>query len=124
MRFSPSLTLSDLADAAFFQNIRLFLAALTVFTIGSLLAGIAQNLDQLIAAHLGSLFPGMEVVEAHSLRVTRDADLIARARADATAIVVITKPGTGPPESSRSVAIRSANRESERPRAASCRAAS
>jgi hypothetical protein len=28
MRFSPSLTLSDLADAAFFQNTRLFLAAL------------------------------------------------------------------------------------------------
>lgn len=31
-------------------------------------------LDQVIAAHLGDLFPGMTVVEAHPFRVTRDAD--------------------------------------------------
>ncbi len=32
-------------------------------------------LEQLVAAHLGSIFPGMEVVEAHPFRVTRDADI-------------------------------------------------
>jgi polyphosphate kinase len=32
-------------------------------------------LEQLITAHLGALFPGLEVVEAHAFRVTRDADL-------------------------------------------------
>ncbi len=32
-------------------------------------------LEQLIAAHLGSLFLGMEVVEAHPFRVTRDAEV-------------------------------------------------
>ena len=31
-------------------------------------------LEQLIAAHLGALFPGMEIVEQHPFRVTRDAD--------------------------------------------------
>ncbi len=31
-------------------------------------------LDQLIAANLQTLFPGMEIVEAHPFRVTRDAD--------------------------------------------------
>jgi polyphosphate kinase len=31
-------------------------------------------LDQLIAANLATLFPGMEIVEAHPFRVTRDAD--------------------------------------------------
>ena len=32
-------------------------------------------LEQAIAAHLDRLFPGMEVVEAHPFRVTRDADI-------------------------------------------------
>src|SRR5581483_231096 len=32
-------------------------------------------IDQLIAAHLESLFPGMEIVEAHPFRVTRDAEM-------------------------------------------------
>ena len=40
-------------------------------------------LEQLIAAHLDSLFPGMEVVESSPFRVTRDADLtIQEAEAD------------------------------------------
>lgn len=33
-------------------------------------------LDQLIKAHLDSLFPGMEIVDAHSFRVTRDAEYV------------------------------------------------
>jgi polyphosphate kinase len=32
-------------------------------------------LEQLVTVHLGSIFPGMEVVEAHPFRVTRDADI-------------------------------------------------
>jgi polyphosphate kinase len=32
-------------------------------------------LEQLVSAHLESIFPGMEVVEAHAFRVTRDADI-------------------------------------------------
>src|SRR5204863_6601802 len=31
-------------------------------------------IEQVIAAHLGRLFPGMEIVEHHPFRVTRDAD--------------------------------------------------
>jgi polyphosphate kinase len=33
-------------------------------------------MDQLIAAHLESLFPGMEIVQAHPFRVTRDAEYV------------------------------------------------
>lgn len=33
-------------------------------------------LDQLISAHLESLFPGMEILEAFSFRVTRDAEVV------------------------------------------------
>jgi polyphosphate kinase len=33
-------------------------------------------LEQVIAAHLDKLFPGMEIVEAHPFRVTRDADIV------------------------------------------------
>lgn len=33
-------------------------------------------LDQLVAAHLESLFPGMEILEAFSFRVTRDAEVV------------------------------------------------
>src|SRR6266542_4423580 len=32
-------------------------------------------LEQVVTAHLGQLFPGMTVVEAHPFRVTRDADI-------------------------------------------------
>ena len=32
-------------------------------------------LEQIVATHLGKLFPGMTVVEAHPFRVTRDADI-------------------------------------------------
>jgi polyphosphate kinase len=32
-------------------------------------------LEQIIAANLPSLFPGMEIVESHAFRITRDADL-------------------------------------------------
>ena len=32
-------------------------------------------LEQLVAAHLGQLFPGMKIVEHHPFRVTRDADV-------------------------------------------------
>src|SRR5215216_3278534 len=32
-------------------------------------------LEQVVATHLGKLFPGMDVVEAHPFRVTRDADI-------------------------------------------------
>ena len=33
-------------------------------------------LEQVITAHLATLFPGMEVIEAHPFRVTRDADIV------------------------------------------------
>jgi MFS family permease len=58
-----------LADV--FGTRRLFLAALVVFTLGSALAGIAQNLDQLIAARLvqavggGVLVPVGTAAAAH-----------------------------------------------------------
>jgi len=40
-------------------------------------------LEQVVAAHLDQLFPGMQVVEAHPFRVTRDADIeIAEDEAD------------------------------------------
>lgn len=41
---------------------RLFLAALAVFTIGSLLAGLAQSLDQLIAARLVQALGGGAII--------------------------------------------------------------
>jgi EmrB/QacA subfamily drug resistance transporter len=50
---------------------RLFLAALTVFTLGSLLAGLAQSLDQLIAARLvqavggGAIIPVATAAASH-----------------------------------------------------------
>ena len=33
-------------------------------------------LEQVVAANLGELFPGMEIVESHQFRVTRDADIV------------------------------------------------
>jgi MFS family permease len=50
---------------------RLFLAALSVFTVGSLLAGLSQSLDQLIAARLvqavggGALIPVATAAASH-----------------------------------------------------------
>jgi len=50
---------------------RLFLAALAVFTVGSFLAGIAQDLDQLIAARLvqavggGAIIPVATAAASH-----------------------------------------------------------
>jgi polyphosphate kinase len=32
--------------------------------------------EQVVAAHLGALFPGMEVIESHPFRVTRNADMV------------------------------------------------
>jgi polyphosphate kinase len=32
-------------------------------------------LEQLVAAHLGTLFPGMEIITAHPFRITRDAEM-------------------------------------------------
>jgi polyphosphate kinase len=47
---------------------------------GGALAGRANGywfvwMDDLVCAHLGSLFPGYEVVEAHGFRITRDAEV-------------------------------------------------
>ena len=43
---------------------------------GSSASGRARYLplEQLIAHHLGDLFPGMEIVEHHAFRITRNAD--------------------------------------------------
>jgi MFS family permease len=43
---------------------RLFLAALAVFTVGSFLAGIAQDLDQLIAARLVQAVGGGAIIHS------------------------------------------------------------
>ena len=46
-------------------------------------------LEQVIATHLDKLFPGMDVVEAHPFRVTRDADIeLAEDEADDLLIAV------------------------------------
>lgn len=58
-----------------------------LFSVKRSPAGIRRNgkvsrrhdfvwLEQVIAAHLGMLFPGMEIIEAHPFRVTRDADMV------------------------------------------------
>lgn len=39
-------------------------------------------LEQVIAANLGTLFPGMEILEAHPFRVTRDAELLIQTEAE------------------------------------------
>lgn len=39
-------------------------------------------LEQVIAANLGALFPGMEIVDAHPFRVTRDAELLIETEAE------------------------------------------
>src|ERR1700759_5239880 len=37
--------------------------------------GVLLPLEELVAAHLDTLFPGMEIVGYHAFRVVRDADL-------------------------------------------------
>jgi MFS family permease len=49
---------------------RLFLAALAVFTVGSFLAGIAQNLDQLIAARLVQAVGGGAIIPVATAAAT------------------------------------------------------
>ncbi len=39
-------------------------------------------LEQVIAANLGALFPGMEIIETHPFRVTRDAELLIETEAE------------------------------------------
>jgi MFS family permease len=60
---------------------RLFLAALTVFTIGSFLAGIAQDLDQLIAARLVQAVGGGAIIPVATAAASHLFDGPARPRA-------------------------------------------
>jgi MFS family permease len=60
---------------------RLFLAALTVFTIGSLLAGVAQSLDQLIAARLVQAVGGGAIIPVATAAASHLFDGPARPRA-------------------------------------------
>jgi len=60
---------------------RLFLAALTVFTIGSLLAGLAQSLDQLIAARLVQAVGGGAIIPVATAAASHLFDGPARPRA-------------------------------------------
>jgi MFS family permease len=60
---------------------RLFLAALTIFTIGSLLAGVAQSLDQLIAARLVQAVGGGAIIPVATAAASHLFDGPARPRA-------------------------------------------
>ena len=60
---------------------RLFLAALAVFTVGSFLAGLAQNLDQLIAARLVQAVGGGAIIPVATAAASHLFDGPARARA-------------------------------------------
>jgi MFS family permease len=60
---------------------RLFLAALAVFTIGSLLAGLAQDLDQLIAARLVQAVGGGAIIPVATAAASHLFDGPARPRA-------------------------------------------
>ncbi len=60
---------------------RLFLAALTVFTLGSLLAGLAQDLDQLIAARLVQAVGGGAIIPVATAAASHLFDGPARPRA-------------------------------------------
>ena len=60
---------------------RLFLAALSVFTIGSLLAGLSQSLDQLIAARLVQAVGGGAIIPVATAAASHLFDGPARARA-------------------------------------------
>jgi len=60
---------------------RLFLVALTVFTIGSLLAGLAQSLDQLIAARLVQAVGGGAIIPVGTAAASHLFDGPARPRA-------------------------------------------
>jgi len=60
---------------------RLFLAALAVFTVGSLLAGLAQTLDQLIAARLVQAVGGGAIIPVATAAASHLFDGPARPRA-------------------------------------------
>jgi MFS family permease len=60
---------------------RLFLAALAVFTLGSLLAGIAQSLDQLIAARLVQALGGGAIIPVATAAASHMFEGAARPRA-------------------------------------------
>lgn len=60
---------------------RLFLAALTIFTIGSLLAGLAQSLDQLIASRLVQAVGGGAIIPVATAAASHLFDGPARPRA-------------------------------------------
>jgi len=60
---------------------RLFLGALTVFTLGSLLAGLAQSLDQLIAARLVQAVGGGAIIPVATAAASHLFDGAARPRA-------------------------------------------
>ena len=60
---------------------RLFLVALTIFTIGSLLAGLAQDLDQLIAARLVQAVGGGAIIPVATAAASHLFDGPARPRA-------------------------------------------
>lgn len=60
---------------------RLFLAALTVFTLGSLLAGLAQDLDQLIAARLVQAVGGGAIIPVGTAAASHLFEGHARSRA-------------------------------------------
>jgi MFS family permease len=60
---------------------RLFLAALTVFTVGSFLAGMAQDLDQLIAARLVQAVGGGAIIPVATAAASHMFEGAARPRA-------------------------------------------
>jgi MFS family permease len=60
---------------------RLFLAALAVFTLGSLLAGLAQSLDQLIAARLVQALGGGAIIPVATAAASHMFEGAARPRA-------------------------------------------
>ena len=92
MRFSPSLTLSDLADAAFFQNTRLFLAALAAEQ-----GTPATATGNLTRAFVGSLFDRLILSQTsresirHVCKVVNEQDLwplhVARVVAECAGLV-------------------------------------
>ena len=92
IRFSPSLTPSDLADAAFFQNTRLFLAALAAEQ-----GAPATATGNLTRAFVGSLFDRLSLSQTaresirHVCKVVNEQDLwplhVARVVAECAGLV-------------------------------------
>ena len=58
-------------------------------------------LEQVIAAHLDALFPGMEVLEHHPFRVTRDADIELNDESEDLLAAMETSCGNAPSSASR-----------------------